>query len=88
MTDPQIPTKLLDRLFSLKTPVAERILELMLLLVLMCGAGYVYERGPQLAKMAVVPIFAVSTLITYAMLFRLLDAVVGSKTKKPPSDKS
>jgi hypothetical protein len=88
MTDPQIPTKLLERLFSLKTPVAERILELMLLLVLMCGAGYVFEHGPQLAKFVVIPIFAVSTLITYAMLFRLLEAVIGPKAKKPPADKS
>ena len=78
MSTPSIPPGILKRLMALDTPVARRIFELMLFLMLMCGAGYVSEHGPGMAKLAATMILAFSALLSIMMLMSLMFTIFGS----------
>lgn len=72
------PDKLLDRISSLKTPVAERIFELMLLLVLIWGAGYVSEHGPELVRHVGFMVVTVGYVVGFVMMISLFITIFKS----------
>ena len=72
---------LLTAMGGARTPVGQAIVELGLLLGLIAGAGWIYERGPQLAKAAVEFIAIFGTLVIFALIARLLIAVAKQARK-------
>ena len=76
---------LLTALGGARTHVGQTIVELGLLLGLLLGlivgAGWVYERGPQLAKAAAGFVAIFGTILIFALIAKLLAAI-----SKPTND--
>jgi hypothetical protein len=71
-------TEATSKLFELRTPVATTIMELILLLILVGGAGYLYERGPAVLKVPAALFMIFGTLVG---LFLFLMVIIKSLSK-------
>jgi len=76
MIDPINPIKepikeAVSKLFGLDTPIAKCIMELILLLVLIGLAGYLYEHGPSVLKLPAGMFIAMGTFFGFMLFFRI-----------------
>jgi hypothetical protein len=60
-----------SKLFSLSTPIAQSIMELILLLILIGGAGYLYDRGPVVLRLPAGIFMTVGTIVGLLLFFRV-----------------
>lgn len=61
-----------SKLFGLDTPIAKGIMELILLLILVGLAGYLYERGPMILKAPAMIFIVMGTFVGFFLFFRIL----------------